>query len=136
MEKELEKVFEFNKLGGQDVTHTPRFIKEEDFSLQYGLIVEEMEELNFAYHEGNMVEVTDALVDISYVLFGMVCRLGLQNEFVKGFDLVNTNNMTKVVDEKGNVIVKFNEIGKIIKPEGYQSVNLGNNFPYLKTLIK
>ena len=131
---QLEQVFEFNKFGGQDVSHTPRMIDEEKFNLQLGLIQEELDELAEAYRNRDMVEIVDALVDIEYVLLGMVCRLGLQNEFVLGFEEVHQNNMTKIFDKDDNLIVQFREDGKILKPEGYQSVNLANKFPYLKNI--
>lgn len=134
MREELQNVHLFNALGGQDVTHTPRMIDEQSFYLQYSLIAEEMDELNHAYQIKDMVEVTDALIDIQYVLFGMVCRFGLHHEFLKGFSEVHKNNMTKIMDGEGNMIVKFREDGKILKPEGYQSVNLANTFPYLKNI--
>lgn len=134
MEKQLAQVFEFNKYGGQDVTHTPRMVSSQDFELQRNLLEEEIQELDTAFYQRDMVEVVDALVDIQYILLGMVCRFGLQHEFVRGFEEVNENNMTKIFDSEGKLIVKFREDGKILKPEGYQSVNLENVFPYLKTI--
>lgn len=136
MREQLEKVFEFNKEGKQDVTHIPRMISSKDFILQHQLIAEEFEELVEAFDNDDIVEVLDALVDIQYVLLGMVCRFGLQDEFVKGFDIVHDNNMSKIYDENGNKIVKFREDGKVLKPSGYIPVNLTNNFPYLKTITK
>src|SRR5690606_5625074 len=124
MEKQLKQVFEFNKLGGQDVGESPRWINVDDFDLQYNLITEELVELSEAYDQRNGVEVLDALVDIQYVLLGMVCRLGLQKEFIDAFQMVHDNNMTKVKDDKGNIIAKFREDGKILKPDGYKKVDL------------
>lgn len=134
MKKQLEQVFEFNKLGGQNVSDTPRWINVNHFDLQYGLILEELSELSEAYDKKDGVEVLDALVDIQYVLLGMVNRLGLSKEFVEAFETVHINNMTKVKDSEGNIIVKFREDGKILKPEGYKKVDLESYFGYLNEM--
>lgn len=134
MKQQLEQVFEFNKLGGQDVGESPRWINVDAFDLQYNLIKEELQELSDAYDQKNGVEVLDALIDIQYVLLGMVNRLGLGQEFIDGFEIVHDNNMTKVKDEDGNVIVKFREDGKILKPDGYKKVDLESYFGYLNEM--
>ncbi len=134
MKKQLEQVFEFNKLGGQDVGEDPRWINVDAFDLQYNLIKEEIRELSDAYDNKNSVEVLDALVDIQYVLLAMVCRLGMGKEFLDAFQMVHDNNMTKVKDKDGNVIVKFREDGKILKPEGYKKVDLESYFGYLNEM--
>lgn len=134
MKKQLEQVFEFNKLGGNDVSENPRWINVDAFDLQYNLIKEELQELSEAYDNKNGVEVLDALVDIQYVLLGMVCRLGMGQEFLDAFQVVHDNNMTKVKDKDGNVIVKFREDGKILKPDGYKKVDLESYFGYLNEM--
>lgn len=142
MLQQLIEVGEFNKYAGQDVSHTPRKISKSDFYLQYGLIDEELKELKEAYDNDDYVEVLDALVDIQYVLLGMVCRLGMQHEFEKGFDKVHENNMTKIFDKDGNNITEFKtftdsfgtERLKVGKPIGYEPVRLDLTFPYLKNL--
>lgn len=134
MEKQLAQVFEFNRGAGNDVTYTPRLISESEFMSQFKLIEEEVEELNQAFRDRDMVGVVDSLVDIDVVLKGMVCKFGVQHECTRGFDEVMENNFTKIYDSEGKNIAKFNSEGKIMKPEGYQSVNLENVFPYLKTI--
>lgn len=136
MQKELEQVRYFNELGKQDVGTSPRWISVKDFDKQVMLIEEELEELGQAYDDRDPIEVTDALVDITYVLFGMVTRFGLQQEFVKAFQLVHENNMSKVVDKDGNNIAIFNEAGKIIKPEGFVPVDLKTQFNYLNNMLR
>ena len=134
MKKQLEQVFEFNKLGGQDVGESPRWINVDAFDLQYNLIKEELGELSEAYDQRDGVEVLDALIDLQYVLLGLVCRVGFQKEFIEGFQMVHDNNMTKVKDEEGNIIVNFREDGKILKPDGYKKVDLESYFGYLNNI--
>lgn len=142
MNKQLEQVTEFNRLAGQNITSSPRKITKEDFYLQFGLIEEEVRELKDAFDADNYVEVLDALVDIQYVLLGMVSRLGFQHEFINGFEEVHENNMTKIFDKNGNNVTVFKpftdsfgiERLKVGKPEGFQPVNLKNKFPYLNYL--
>lgn len=134
MEKQLAQVFEFNRGAGNDVTHTPRLISESEFMSQFKLIEEEVKELSQAFKDKDMVGVVDALIDIDVVVKGMVCKFGVQHECIRGFDEVMENNFTKIYDSEGRIIARFNSDGKILKPEGYQSVNLDNVFPYLKTI--
>lgn len=134
MEKQLLQTHEFNKYSGNDVSNTPRWISEDEFNAQYNLIKEEVTEISQAFDEKNMVEVVDGLVDSLYVLFGLVNRMGLAHEVVRGFEEIHENNLTKIFDSEGRLIVKRNEAGKVIKPEGYQKVKLENVFPYLKTI--
>lgn len=131
MRKELGEVFLFNKIGKQEVGLEPRFPTVQELSLQMNLLREEFLELAEAYDDKNMTEVLDALVDIQYVFFGMVHRFGLQEEFIKAFDLVAKNNLTKVLDKDNKVIVQFREDGKILKPEGYKKVDLVTGFEHL-----
>ena len=42
--------------------------------------------------------------------------------------------MTKVKDDKGDIIVKFREDGKILKPDGYKKVDLESYFGYLNCI--
>lgn len=134
MRKQLEQVREFNGLAGRELSDKPSAVDKERFKAQMLLIAEEVEEIAVAYKENNYVGIVDGLVDTAYVLFGLVELLGFREEFVEGFNLVHDNNMTKVKDSEGNIIAKFNENGKIIKPDTYKSIDLGEAFPHLREL--
>ena len=146
MYKGLLEVFEatwlFNKLGKQDVTTTPRWISEKDVHKQVQLIKEEVEEIEQAFRDKDMIEVVDGIVDTLYVLSGLVNRFGVQEEVSKAFEVIHHNNMSKLRDEKGNDISVLKEMvdsegrkyTKIGKPEGYKPVNLRKFFPYLDLL--
>ena len=70
----------------------------------------------------NKVEIADAITDIDYVNTGIGVWLNLPLEDC--FYEVHENNMTKVNPETGKVTK--NESGKVLKPEGFQPVNLKN----------
>jgi len=124
----LGLVAEFNFVGEQNIYPAPVQQNEKDIKLTVDLIQEELNELKEALETGDKVAQLDAYIDLAYVLFGGVHKSGMMKEFVKGFLPVHINNMSKF--QNGKAI--FNEAGKIIKPEGYQPIDLGVNFPYLK----
>ena len=66
------------------------------------------------------VEIADAITDIDYVNAGIGVWLGLPLH--ECFNKVHANNMTKVDPTTGKVT--RNEAGKIMKPAGFQPVNL------------
>ena len=59
--------------------------------------------------EANPIEVLDALVDLRYVLDGATFAFGLDNEFVKGFNIVHNNNMSKMLlsPEEADIHAKY-----------------------------
>lgn len=124
----FQLVGEFNHIGKQNIYPAPIQQEPADAELTVSLIQEELNELKTALESGDKVQQLDAYIDIAYVLFGGVLKSGMMKEFIKGFLPVHTNNMTKFVDGKAI----FNEKGKIVKPEGYKPIDLGETFPYLK----
>ena len=121
MNKQLQQVREFQKAFEQTLNYRPSFISQKDAELRSDLAIEEIREYDFATETDNMVEILDALVDQAYILFGTVNAHGLQEQFLRAFDLVHENNMSKL-DENGNVLK--NEHGKVIKPKGFKPVDL------------
>jgi predicted HAD superfamily Cof-like phosphohydrolase len=92
-------------------------------SLRYNLMSEENREYLVACLQDDKIEILDALIDMSYILFGTIASHGMTEEFIKGFTLVHENNMTKVQSD-GKVLK--NPEGKILKPEGYKPVDLSS----------
>lgn len=133
MKELLNKVREFQVASDQPINDAPTIkINIKDVVMRYDLMKEENEEyLKFAL-KSDIVEVLDACVDMAYVLAGTINQFGLQELFEEAFSLVHANNMTKVVDGK----VIRNEIGKILKPEGFVPVNLGQLFNKVNSLSK
>lgn len=117
----IGKVSEFMEACGQEVKTRASNVEDSTSSLRYNLMSEENREYLVACLQNNKVEILDALIDMSYILFGTIASHGMTEEFIKGFDLVHENNMTKVQSD-GKVLK--NPEGKILKPEGYKPVDL------------
>ena len=110
----FEKVGLFMKTFGQEVKNVPGFSTEKINLLRISLIKEELEELEKAINENNIVEVADALTDILYVAYGAGHAFGINLD--KCFNEVEESNMSKL-GEDGNPI--YNEHGKVMKGPKY-----------------
>ncbi len=117
----IEMVANFMKACDQEVNDKPVTQDQNTISLRYHLMSEENREYMVAGIQEDKVEILDALIDQAYVLFGTINAHGMQKEFVEGFRLVHENNMTKV-QENGKVLKDAS--GKVLKPQGYQKVDL------------
>lgn len=122
MKTKIEKVREFQKIGLQKVNDKPTVNEFKDCSLRFELAREENMEYISACYDGNKVEILDALVDQMYVLLGTINFHGMQDIFEEAFNRVHENNLTKFPNGK----VLRNPDGKILKPEGFKSVNLSD----------
>ena len=110
----FEKVGLFMKTFGQEVKNVPELSTEKINLLRISLIKEELEELEKAINENNIVEVADALTDILYVAYGAGHAFGINLD--KCFNEVQESNMSKL-GEDGNPI--YNEHGKVMKGPKY-----------------
>ena len=115
----FKKVKNFMLKFGQEVKTDPSFPNEQITKLRYGLIKEELSELDQAIKEKNIVEVADALTDILYVTYGAGHAFGVDLD--KCFDEVQNSNMSKL-GEDGKPI--YNESGKVMKGPNYFKPNL------------
>jgi len=89
---------------------------EDGFMLRYNLMREENEEYLEACRKGDLVEIADALGDMMYILFGTICKHGLQQQMADVFDEIHRSNMSKLGAD-GKPI--YREDGKVLKGEGY-----------------
>ena len=115
----FSKVGIFMKTFGQDVKNKPSFSTDKINKLRVDLIKEELEELNEAMKNKDLLEVADALTDILYVTYGAGHAFGIDLD--KCFDEVQNSNMSKL-DRDGKPI--FNENGKVMKGPNYFKPNL------------
>ena len=121
----LEKVAEFQDATDQTVNKETSLISTKEANLRYELMAEENKEYFTACISKDKVEILDACVDMLYILAGTINSHGLQDLIEPAFELVHQNNMTKVGPD-GKVLRDPN--GKILKPQGFQPVNLKQLF--------
>jgi predicted HAD superfamily Cof-like phosphohydrolase len=110
----FNKVGTFMKTFGQEVKTKPSFSGDKINKLRIDLIKEELEELQEAMKNNDLLEVADALTDILYVTYGAGHAFGIDLD--KCFDEVQNSNMSKL-GENGEPI--YNESGKVMKGPNY-----------------
>ena len=110
----FNKVGTFMKTFGQEVKTKPSFSSDKINKLRIDLIKEELEELQEAMKNNDLLEVADALTDILYVTYGAGHAFGIDLD--KCFDDVQNSNMSKL-GENGEPI--YNESGKVMKGPNY-----------------
>jgi len=109
----------FMQTYGQEVKNKAEFSNEKTNKLRMDLIKEELEELQQAMKDKNLLEVADALTDILYVTYGAGHAFGIDLD--KCFDEVQRSNMSKL-GEDGKPI--YNDQGKVMKGPNYFKPNL------------
>jgi predicted HAD superfamily Cof-like phosphohydrolase len=110
----FNKVGTFMKTFGQEVKTKPSFSSDKINKLRIDLIKEELDELQEAMKNDDLLEVADALTDILYVTYGAGHAFGIDLD--KCFDEVQNSNMSKL-GENGEPI--YNESGKVMKGPNY-----------------
>ena len=103
----------------QEVKESASFPDENIIKLRLKLIKEELEELEQALNDKNLLEVADALTDILYVTYGAGHSFGINLDAC--FEEVQRSNMSKL-DEDGKPI--YNEYGKVMKGPNFSKPNL------------
>ena len=110
----FQKVKTFMEMFGQEVKNKASFGSNKINQLRYNLIKEELDELQKAIDNKDLLEVADALTDILYVTYGAGHAFGINLD--KCFDEVQNSNMSKL-DDNGKPI--YNEAGKVMKGPKY-----------------
>ena len=110
----FNKVGTFMKIFGQEVKTKPSFSSDKINKLRIDLIKEELDELQEAMKNNDLLEVADALTDILYVTYGAGHAFGIDLD--KCFDEVQNSNMSKL-GENGDPI--YNDSGKVMKGPNY-----------------
>ena len=110
----FDKVGTFMKTFGQEVKTKPSFSSDKINKLRIDLIKEELDELQEAMKNNDLLEVADALTDILYVTYGAGHAFGIDLDMC--FDEVQNSNMSKL-GENGKPI--YNESGKVMKGPNY-----------------
>ena len=110
----FNKVGTFMKTFGQEVKTKPSFSSDKINKLRIDLIKEELNELQEAMKNNDLLEVADALTDILYVTYGAGHAFGIDLD--KCFEEVQNSNMSKL-GVNGQPI--YNESGKVMKGPNY-----------------
>ena len=110
----FNKVGTFMKTFGQEAKTKPSFSSDKINKLRIDLIKEELDELQEAMKNNDLLEVADALTDILYVTYGAGHAFGIDLD--RCFDEVHNSNMSKL-GENGEPI--YNESGKVMKGPNY-----------------
>lgn len=92
----LNSVAKFHNTFNAPILESPKIPSKERVGLRIRLIKEELEELEAALVDRDLVEVADALCDLQYVLAGAVLEFGLADKFSELFEEVQSSNMSKI----------------------------------------
>ena len=92
----VSEVEEFNAVMGKPNNYTPNIPEEKEWMFVYNFILEELEEYKHACETGDIVEVLDALCDITYVSLGNGAMLhGLKDKVWPAYQEVQASNLSK-----------------------------------------
>ena len=105
----IDEVQEFNDTMGKPNNYEPTIPEKKEWMFVYEFIKEELEEYKEACEKGDIVEVLDALCDITYVSLGNGTLVhGLKGQIWKAYQDVQASNMSKscVTQEEAEETVK------------------------------
>jgi len=105
----VDEVEEFNSTMGKPNNYNPTIPDEKEWMFVYNFILEELEEYKEACEKGDIVEVLDALCDITYVSLGNGTMLhGLKDKIWPAYQEVQASNMSKAckTEEEAQETVK------------------------------
>jgi len=92
----ISEVEEFNAVMGKPNNYNPVIPAEKEWMFVYNFILEELEEYKHACETGNIVEVLDALCDITYVSLGNGAMLhGIKDKVWPAYQEVQASNLSK-----------------------------------------
>lgn len=101
----VDEVEEFNKTFGKPVNYEPTIPERKEWMFVYDFIREELEEYKEACEKGDIVEVLDALCDITYVSLANGALLhGLKNKILQAYAEVQASNMSKACQTEEDAI--------------------------------
>ena len=92
----VDEVEEFNHTMGKPNNYKPTIPKRKEWQFVYDFVLEELEEYREACERGDIVEILDALCDITYVSLGNGAMLhGLKDKVWPAYQEVQASNMSK-----------------------------------------
>ena len=92
----IDEVEEFNHTMGKPNNYKPTIPTKKEWQFVYDFVQEELEEYREACERGDIVEILDALCDITYVSLGNGAMLhGLKDKIWPAYQEVQASNMSK-----------------------------------------
>jgi predicted HAD superfamily Cof-like phosphohydrolase len=129
----ISEVEEFNHTFGKPNNYTPTIPEEKEWMFVYNFILEELEEYKEACQAGNIVEVLDALCDITYVATGNGTMLhGLKDKFEEAYAEVQVSNMSKACKTEEEAI-KTVEVRSLEQKTGCHYEKVGDYYIVYRT---
>ena len=113
----IDEVEEFNAVMGKPNAYEPNIPERKEWEFVYNFILEELEEYKEACEKGDIVEVLDALCDITYVATGNGTMLhGLKGKIWPAYQEVQASNLSKACrtedEAKATVVQRSSEQGE------------------------
>jgi len=120
----VNEVETFNSTMGKPNNYYPTIPKEKEWKFVYDFILEELEEYREACEQGNIVEILDALCDITYVSLGNGAMLhGLKDKVWPAYQEVQASNMSKACKtEEEAIVTAESEAKRIGEDTHYEKV--------------
>ena len=115
LDYQYNEVRAFHQAFGHPVSNEPVSLTEERANKRYAWMLEEINEFLAAVRAQDVVEQADAMIDTIYFALGTLVEMGVQPGIL--FDIVQNANMSKLWPDG---LPHYNEMGKVIKPEGWQ----------------
>ena len=109
----VNEVEEFNKTFNKPNNYEPTIPAKKEWQFVYDFILEELEEYKEACERGDIVEVLDALCDITYVSLGNGAMLhGLKDKVWPAYQEVQASNMSKACTTEEEAIQSVSQRSK------------------------
>ena len=109
----VNEVEEFNKTFNKPNNYEPTIPAKKEWQFVYDFILEELEEYKEACERGDIVEVLDALCDITYVSLGNGAMLhGLKDKVWPAYQEVQASNMSKACTTEEEAIQSVSKRSK------------------------
>ena len=113
----VDEVEEFNAVMGKPNAYEPNIPERKEWEFVYNFILGELEEYKEACEKGDIIEVLDALCDITYVATGNGTMLhGLKDKIWPAYQEVQASNLSKACrtedEAKATVIQRSSEQGE------------------------
>ena len=109
----VDEVETFNKTFNKPNNYVPTIPSPTEWKFVYDFILEELEEYKEACERGDIVEVLDALCDITYVSLGNGTMLhGLKDKIWPAYQEVQASNMSKACSTEEEAIQSVSQRSK------------------------